>query len=79
MTPGMEMKIQKAFKDRIFTSKLHLISFLFFFFFFAYGYFFIFRNCIGQHFAMNEEKTIISRILERYVLTLGSQKGYSDR
>jgi hypothetical protein len=28
---------------------------------------------------MNEEKTIISRILERYVLTLGSQKGYSEK
>ncbi|XP_033724689.1 cytochrome P450 4A25-like [Pecten maximus] len=28
------------------------------------------RNCIGQHFAMNEEKTIISRILQRYTLSV---------
>lgn len=60
--------LKKVFKDRIFTSKLH----------FFYGYFFIFRNCIGQHFAMNEEKTIISRILERYILTLCPQKWYCD-
>ena len=31
------------------------------------------RNCIGQHFAMNEEKTIISRILERFTLELDPQ------
>ncbi|CAC5364054.1 CYP4B1 [Mytilus coruscus] len=28
------------------------------------------RNCIGQNFAMNEEKTVIARILERYTLEL---------
>ncbi|XP_063429981.1 leukotriene-B4 omega-hydroxylase 3-like [Mytilus trossulus] len=28
------------------------------------------RNCIGQHFAMNEEKTLITRILERFTLEL---------
>ncbi|CAG2207349.1 CYP4B1 [Mytilus edulis] len=28
------------------------------------------RNCIGQNFAMNEEKTVIARILERYTLKL---------
>ncbi|XP_076097048.1 leukotriene-B4 omega-hydroxylase 3-like [Mytilus galloprovincialis] len=26
------------------------------------------RNCIGQHFAMNEEKTLITRILKRFTL-----------
>ncbi|XP_069118740.1 cytochrome P450 4F2-like [Argopecten irradians] len=31
------------------------------------------RNCIGQHFAMNEEKTVISRILQRYTLSVDPQ------
>ncbi len=30
----------------------------------------LFRNCIGQHFAMNEEKIMLARIFHRYLRNL---------
>ena len=28
------------------------------------------RNCIGQHFAMDDIRTVVARILDRFVMTL---------
>lgn len=32
----------------------------------------IFRNCIGQNFALNEERVMIGALVKRYVLQLMS-------
>ena len=32
------------------------------------------RNCIGEHFAMNELKTIIARVLRRFVIEVDSTR-----
>ena len=34
------------------------------------GYYCIFRNCIGQNFAVNEEKVAIAKILRRLALCI---------
>ena len=53
---------------------LYLAFFLSLSLFVTPSYLFYFRNCIGQEFALNEEKVVLAHILRNFELSLDETK-----